>query len=335
MERSGVPSLIQDSHAYERGGTQQEEYSIQEVVTVPCPMCGSDARTRIYTEHGAVGVSRCLSCSLIYTSPRIKSPEQVYWGDAAKYYTEARLIFEGRAPHHRDPNYLQELQLIERYKSPGRLLDVGCNMGMLLRLASQRGWTPVGVEPSPSLARLATEHLGLDVFNCFVDELPESELASFDVIALSDVLEHICDPLTFLTDVTRFLSDNGIIYIKVPNARWNLFKQKALGSVGRAPKLGVWDSYEHVVHYTDTTLTRLLGTVDLHPFRITTGKPIQAPIWHQLVGHYYLHPSPWFLDWKRYAGRSLFYWLSWPERLLRRGSIGYFAPNIVAVAKKA
>ena len=73
MERSGVAAFIQDSHAYERGGKQQQEYSVQEVVTVPCPMCSSEARTRIYTEHEAVGISRCLSCSLMARRSRLAS----------------------------------------------------------------------------------------------------------------------------------------------------------------------------------------------------------------------------------------------------------------------
>lgn len=228
MKRLGLWSLIQESHDYERGGTQKDEYSPEEVVTVPCPLCGSDSRKQIYTEHGAIGICQCLSCSAIYTCPRIKSPEQVYWGDPEKYCAEARLIFEGKAAHHRDPNYLEELRLIEHYKPSGRFLDVGCNMGMLLRLARQRGWTAIGVEPSPSSARLATERLGLTVYNCFLHELPESEHGSFDVVALSDVFEHICEPLPFLQVAARLLSDDGILYIKVPNGRWNLFKQRVL-----------------------------------------------------------------------------------------------------------
>ena len=334
MKGLRLRSLIQESHDYERGGTQKDEYSLEEVVAVPCPLCGGDDRKRIYTEHGAIGISQCLSCSVIYTCPRIRHPEQIYWGDVEKYYAEARLIFEGKASYHRDPNYLEELRLIERYKPSGRFLDVGCNMGMLLRLARQRGWTAVGVEPSPSLARLATERLGLTVYNCFLQELPESERGSFDVVALSDVLEHVCEPLPFLSAAARFLSDDGVLYVKVPNARWSLLKQGILRLMGWTPKLRVWDSCEHVVHYTEVTLGRLLERSGFHVFRMTTVRPPQEPIWHQYVGHYYQYPSPWLLDWKRRLGRSVFYWMSLAERLFRPNSIGGFAPNIVALARK-
>jgi 2-polyprenyl-3-methyl-5-hydroxy-6-metoxy-1,4-benzoquinol methylase len=244
-------SLIKETQDYERGGTQKDEYAADDIIRVPCPLCGSADYTVLYREHGMLEVSRCASCSLMYTSTRVKAPEKVYWGDAAKYLEEARLVFQGKAAHHRDPNYLEELALIRRYKPSGRFLDVGCNMGMLLRHVKSMGWTGVGVEPSPTLSRLAVEQLHLDVYNCFLDELPSRELGSFDVVALSDVFEHITQPIEFLTQAARYLKPDGLLYIKVPNARWNLFKQKVLGLMGRTPKQGVWDSYEHVVHYTD------------------------------------------------------------------------------------
>ena len=123
-------------------------------------------------------------------------------------------------------------------------------MGMLLRHIKQRKWDAVGVDPSPSLSKIAREWQGVQVYNCFLNELPASEERSFDVIALSDVFEHIAEPLPFLADVQRFLRDDGIVYVKVPNGAWNLFKQRALAALGKRPARGIWDSYEHVVHYT-------------------------------------------------------------------------------------
>jgi SAM-dependent methyltransferase len=327
-------TLVKETQDYERGGTQKDEYGPDDVVTVACPLCGGEARDEIYREHGALAVVQCKACTLLYTSPRVKAPEEVYWGDGDKYFQEARLIFEGKAAHHRDPNYLEELDLIRRYKPAGRFLDVGCNMGMLLRLVAKMGWTGVGVEPSPTLAGLATKYFHLNVYNCFLNQLPERERGSFDVVALSDVFEHIAEPIPFLHEAARYLKPDGLLYIKVPNARWNSFKQSTLAMMGRRPKQGVWDSYEHVVHYTDATLRKMLDRAGFDVVTITMGKPIQIPVWHHHVGRYYLYPSPLMLDWKRTLGRSAFYWLAWPERLLRMGAIGWFAPNIVAVARR-
>jgi 2-polyprenyl-3-methyl-5-hydroxy-6-metoxy-1,4-benzoquinol methylase len=319
---------------YERGGTQKAEYAADEVVEVRCPMCGANEGETLCTEHGSVGVKRCLRCSLIYTSPRIREPQEVYWGDADKYLVEARLVFSGEAAHHRDPNYREELETIERHKpGKGRFLDVGCNMGMLLRLARARGWEAVGVEPSPGLHRLATEELGLDVYNCFLEDVPDSEHGSFDVVALSDVFEHIPEPRPFLQTVARFVRPDGVLYVKVPNARWNLLKQQLMPLAGRTASPTTWDSYEHVVHYTEQTLRAMLETAGFDVILVSIGRPVQVPVWHQYVGQYYQYPSPWVLDWRRHVARQAFYLAGRAERRMR-GEIGYAAPNLVAIARQ-
>src|SRR4051812_44695314 len=320
---------------YKRGGMQKEEYGRDEVVTVPCPFCGSPAGSTLCVEHRSIGIRRCSDCSLIYTSPRVREPEKIYWGDYDKYVAEARLIFSGQASHHRDPNYLEELKLIEAHRSrKGRLLDVGCNMGMLLRLARSRGWEAVGVEPSPALHRIATENLGVEVHNCFVDGMPEGEQGSFDVVALSDVLEHIAEPRPFLAVVRRLLRPGGVMFVKVPNARWSILKQRLPGLLGRAPAPHTWDSYEHVVHYTEPTLRSMLESAGMVPLFVSVARPVQIPVWHEYVGQYFQYPSPWVLDWKRHLGRTAFYWLARLERSVR-GDIGYCAPNLVAIARES
>ena len=257
----------------------------------------------------------------------------MYWGDEDLYYAEARLIFEGKAPHHRDPNYLEEIVLIERHASKGRLLDVGCNMGRLLALAKARGWDARGVEPSPTLSKLARKW-GVEIHNCFLHEMPESENGAFDVVCFSDVFEHITEPKAFLEQAKRLLKPRGLLYVKVPNALWSLLKQRLLGWAGRRPQQGLWDAYEHVVHYTDGTLKRMIEGSGLRVVEVTTARPVQTPNWHELVGHYYQYPTPALMDMRRKAVRSGFHALSGMERALRFGKLGYFAQSVVALARQ-
>src|SRR5262249_36838577 len=142
----------------------------------------------------------------------------------------------------------------------------GC--GLLLRLALRRGWDAVGVEPSPSLSKLAARH-GCPIHACFLHEVPASEHGSFYVVALSDVFEHSGEPIPFLQQAAKFLKPDGLLYVKVPNARWNLLKQKVLHMLSRQPSQGVWDSYEHVIHYTDRTLVQMLQRAGFAPRRLT------------------------------------------------------------------
>src|SRR3990167_5179899 len=125
---------------YERGGLQEELYGDADVEEVSCPLCEGEGREPLYIERGNLGIVRCKNCQLIYVSPRLKHPEHVYWGDAENYYREARLIFDGKAPHHRDPNYLSDLKLLEQFRPNGNLLDIGSNMGFFLRHTRGKGW---------------------------------------------------------------------------------------------------------------------------------------------------------------------------------------------------
>jgi SAM-dependent methyltransferase len=325
---------VSEPSAYERGGTQKSSYAPEELLRVPCPYCGGDRSRLLFREYGSIEIVRC-ECSQIYTSPRLPNPEHIYWGDRDAYHREAKLIFEGRAPHHRDPNYLEELRLIERFRAPGSFLDVGCNMGMLMRLARARGWRVTGVEPSPPLAGLARDELGLDVLNCFLNEVPASYDGSFDVVALSDVFEHVSEPLAMLRDVARLLKPDGLLYVKVPNALFNVFKQNASRVRGRLPQHGVWDSYEHVVHYTDRTLRRMLAKGGFDVLTLSAASPVQIPVWHERVGHYFLNPSPIWMDWKRHLGRAAFHRLGQVERLLRGGSVGYLSSSLAAVVRRS
>ncbi len=318
---------------YGRGGTQKTSYGPDEVVHVPCPYCGTETATPLFREYGSIAVVLC-DCSQIYTSPRLTNPETVYWGDQEAYCREAGLIFEGRAGHHRDRNYLEELQFIERFRSSGSFLDVGCNMGMLLRLACERGWAGVGVEPSPSLSSIAQDRLGLQVLNCFLQEVPISHNGTYDVVALSDVFEHVSDPLGMLAEATRLLKPDGILYVKVPNALFNVFKQRMSELRGSPPQHGVWDSYEHVVHYTDRTLRRMLSKGGFEVLKLSTARPVQIPVWHHYVGEYFQYPSPIAMDWKRHLGRATFHLLGKAERALRLGVVGYLSSSLAVVARR-
>ena len=318
---------------YEHGGTQKETYGPEDVVFIDCPFCGAKEYKKIYAERGSLGIVKCNKCFLIYVNPRLKDSEKIYWGDADKYFKEAKLIFEGKAKHHRDPNYIADLNLILKYKPKGRLLDIGTNMGFFLRNAKNRGWDIYGVDPSPSLSEMARKYFGLNVKTAFVEDAG-FESGFFDIVTLTDVFEHLNQPKKVLAEVNRILKPDGIVFIKVPNALFNLLKLYGAKATGKLKNYDIFDSYEHVVHYSQKTLTRMLAGSGFKVIDTRISKPIQLPVWHKYVGQYYLYPTPWRLDFKRQTLRTLFYFISLIEYGLSLRKIGYFAPNIILIAKK-
>jgi SAM-dependent methyltransferase len=153
------------------------------------------------------------------------------------------------------------LERIERYRTPGRLLDVGCWVGFLLDEARRRGWNTVGVEPSAFASAFARERLGLEVRpgDLFTASL---EPRSFDAVVLGDVIEHLADPGAALDRIAALTAPGGVLYLALPDAGSRL--ARALGSR--------WWSVipTHVQYFTRASLRRLLERHDWQLLEVTT-----------------------------------------------------------------
>src|ERR1051326_4746284 len=111
-----------------------------------------------------------------------------------------------------------KLEMLERLLPPSRrrLLDVGCGPGFFLSTAIKRGWQAHGIEPSRQAAAHARE-LGAAVTEGFFDAESAAKLGHFDSITLTNMLEHVPDPLAILTMARGMLEPGGAILVGVPN----------------------------------------------------------------------------------------------------------------------
>jgi SAM-dependent methyltransferase len=101
--------------------------------------------------------------------------------------------------------------------APGaRLVDIGCGSGAFVRRARILGYEPEGLE----FDRQAVDAAVAAGLNVRQGSLPETGLSgeSFDVATLSQVIEHVHDPLAALADVRRILKPGGLVWVGTPNA---------------------------------------------------------------------------------------------------------------------
>lgn len=116
------------------------------------------------------------------------------------------------------------LELIPRTAS--RILDVGCGSGWLgEQLKHRQGATVWGVEVVPEVAERAAQRLDR-VWNASIEQaLPEMASETFDCIVTADVLEHLIDPWTVLTDLRRKLVPGGTMVASIPNVgHWDVIR---------------------------------------------------------------------------------------------------------------
>lgn len=139
----------------------------------------------------------------------------------------------------------------------GRLVDVGIGTGLFLHLAAEGGFSPLGVEISPACAARAREEFGVEVvvgdFESFVPPSP------VDAVAMSDVLEHVPDPRSFLEHAASILRPGGALFVAVPSCRSTLFRGAEI--LARLPRLGAlagrFFAVNHYTYFTRETLARL------------------------------------------------------------------------------
>ena len=96
-----------------------------------------------------------------------------------------------------------------------RVLEIGCGGGYILQRLRERAFSVRGIDPSPIAVAKGREH-AIEIVEAFYP--CSQDLAnSCDVIIHYDVLEHVYDPLEFLTAHHAQLSPNGMIAFAVPD----------------------------------------------------------------------------------------------------------------------
>jgi trans-aconitate methyltransferase len=124
----------------------------------------------------------------------------------------------------------------------GRLLDVGCGNGALLRAFSAiaPNWALAGTEWSDKYRSIVEAIPGVEALHTVA---PEDVPGRFAMITMIHVLEHIPSPRAYLERLADKLEPGGHLVIEVPDHRQNPFE------------LTIAD---HCSHFSQTSLARLL-----------------------------------------------------------------------------
>lgn len=251
----------------------KDGYAPIEVTPSRCPGCGADHPKKITVEW-SLGVVRCGECDVIYVTPRVADAQWHYGLSHEAQLAKYQPYLEGKQVHPRDSNYREIVKALSRHRPRGKLLDVGCHSGFFLRLAKEHGWSVLGVEPSEVTAQFGRDYFGLEVINSTLEEaaLPSEE---FDLVTLNDVFEHLPNPASVVAEIRRVLRPDGLLFIKTPNASYNMLKFRLLKQLLRM-NIDAFDPREHVAQYTKGTIARTLKRHGLVVCDSFVPSPIQS-----------------------------------------------------------
>jgi len=213
-----------------------------------CPLCGGSNIREKYA-NAPLPIWHCI-CGAVFLSP-FSVPEDLKDMYRESYYESWGLA----ADNEEGPRQMKHLTFEARLKrishrlEPGKVLDVGCATGYFLEVAAEAGWDVHGVELSEYSARLAQKKFGDRVFNGTLEEAYYAD-ETFDLITLSDLLEHVQKPAAFLREVRRILKPTGLLMIVTPNAASLSCRLMGVN----------WSHYkaEHLHYFSPRTIKQLL-----------------------------------------------------------------------------
>jgi 2-polyprenyl-3-methyl-5-hydroxy-6-metoxy-1,4-benzoquinol methylase len=189
-----------------------------------CPVCSSTTSTDFLTlkDHFLTReiftISECKSCGFRYTTPRPESVELGRYYQSEEYISHSdkrKGLLASVYQQVRSYTLKKKALLIEKYSTPGSLLDIGCATGQFIHFMKGRGWKVTGIEPDEKTRSKAISEFGLDVFP--EDSLNDFKKTTFSVITMWHVLEHVSDLNGRMKQLHDLLAVNGTLFVAVPN----------------------------------------------------------------------------------------------------------------------
>lgn len=198
---------------------------------------------------------RCQNCGLVQAFPLPSKNEvkKLYQGDYYKNYS----FYNSQIPAHR-AYFQKKIAQIKKYRSSGKLLDVGCAVGILLDEAKKQGFTPEGVDVSDYAVN---QCLKLDL-KAFVGDITVINKKNYyDIITAFEIVEHEYDPVKALKTMALLLKPGGLLVITVPNTE--TLTNKLMGKYWFG-----WRNKEHLYHFNQKSLFLLLEKAGFSKIKI-------------------------------------------------------------------
>lgn len=243
-------------------------------LTPPCVFCGeAGARLRFSATDFDRGsdpfdLVECRTCGAVRTEPMLTGDtlasyyQASYYGRGKQKFSrlvESMVRVASRWRARRLLRYWSAMSGVPERSSPA-VLDIGCGRGHLLRALARLGCSCHGVEREdfPLDGHLDGVHF-------YRQDLESAGFtaASFDIVVIWHVLEHLENPAQTLSTVARILRPGGLCVIAVPNFgsfQSRLFKRH-------------WfhlDLPRHIYHFTGEMLASNLRARHLHVREIST-----------------------------------------------------------------
>ncbi len=195
-----------------------------------CPLCNSREFTPFLVgqdietlQPGDFTIGRCVDCGFCYLSniPDGDEIDRFYPHEYGAYNISMNVGIRlyskllGVFLNHGMTTYF-DIPILRPFGNR-KMLDIGCGSGYLLKAYKEAGWDISGVDFSDLMVGKANAMLGGAYCVKGNAERPIFSSQGFDLITVSQVLEHLENPLEALLNWRNLLRNDGKIIVAVPN----------------------------------------------------------------------------------------------------------------------
>lgn len=186
-------------------------------IEVPC-LCGVNGG-QIVAERDRYGLPSpsvlCRACGVVRTSPRLTDDSL-----GSFYDDDYRPLYTGSIEAGADFLMFQRVRgqnishfVADMLPANSRVVDLGCGTGLTLLSFRDAGHRVAGCDLGSTYLE-SGRSLGLDLRHG--DYTTLADVAPFDFVILSHVIEHVADPRKLMDDLKTMLAPRGLVYIEVP-----------------------------------------------------------------------------------------------------------------------
>ena len=264
MHFGRVSCLSQEQSEAKQEILHKIETGIYNFEEIDCPICGGSQFT-ILAERCRYGLPVttccCRQCGFVLSNPRLDkdSLEDFYTHHYRSLYMAERSSSEEAFKKKKEQHGLKvyrQLQALDShfFDSPKVVFDVGCGDGSILQYFAEQGHACFGFDLDPTYGE-KTQHLRS--FSIFAENFSFSEeQGQADLIISNRSLEHISDVRSFLGELHKALSNDGMLYISVPS----IVKFQKSPNASKISFL-TYLHPAHIYHFSLKSLTNLMNEV--------------------------------------------------------------------------
>jgi 2-polyprenyl-3-methyl-5-hydroxy-6-metoxy-1,4-benzoquinol methylase len=197
-----------------------------------CPICAASIgpwRTKV-VRNERYQIEKCTSCGFAFVNPRpsISFLMQYYSSSGhglnpdisrdSRITIDSLLMKEAASPNSTIDarRMIGTIDKLASERTRRKLLDVGCGFGFFSKEALLRGYDVTALEMAEIESSVAREMLGISPIQTSFEDF-SSTVGEFNVVLMSQILEHAHDVNLWIAKTRDMLANDGILAIALPN----------------------------------------------------------------------------------------------------------------------